>query len=386
MTLHFEAAEFEQRISNARRILAERGLAAILIFAQESHYYLSGYDTTGYVFFQCLVLTADQQPLTLLTRRPDLEQARRTSIIEDIRIWYDREDASPTDELREILAEKGLAGARMGVELDSYGLRAHDYERLKTTLNGWCELEDASSLVRGLRLIKSETELAYVRRAAELADASLLAMLETAGPGAFEGDIAAAGTRAILSGGGDPAPSGPVLGSGDRALLIRSATGFRHLDAQDQLTMEFAGSYRHYCACLMRTVAIGSGSEKHRQMSRVTKDALSAMTEAARPGYPLGEIDDAHRRIYDENSYGDLRMAACGYSLGASFRPTWMDVPPMLYSGNPLLAEPGMVLFLHAILIDSPANLAMSLGHTIIITDSGAEVLSRLKPDYIICT
>ena len=225
MTLHFEAAEFEQRISNARRILAERGLAAILIFAQESHYYLSGYDTTGYVFFQCLVLTADQQPLTLLTRRPDLEQARRTSIIEDIRIWYDREDASPTDELREILAEKGLAGARMGVELDSYGLRAHDYERLKTTLNDWCELEDASSLVRGLRLIKSETELAYVRRAAELADASLLAMLETAGPGAFEGDIAAAGTGAILSGGGEPAPSGPVLGSGDRALLIRSATG-----------------------------------------------------------------------------------------------------------------------------------------------------------------
>ena len=146
--------------------------------------------------------------------------------------------------------------------------------------------------------------------------------------------------------------------------------------------MEFAGSYRHYCACLMRTVAIGSGSEKHRQMSRVTKDALSAMTEAARPGYPLGKIDDAHRRIYDENSYGDLRMAACGYSLGASFRPTWMDVPPMLYSGNPLLAEPGMVLFLHAILIDSPANLAMSLGHTIIITDSGAEVLSRLKPAW----
>ena len=81
-----------------------------------------------------------------------------------------------SQKVRIVLAEKGLAGARMGVELDSYGLRAHDYERLKTTLNGWCELEDASSLVRGLRLIKSETELAYVRRAAELADASLLAM------------------------------------------------------------------------------------------------------------------------------------------------------------------------------------------------------------------
>ena len=385
MTLHFDRAEFDRRIANARQDLVERGLAAVLIFAQESHYYLSGYDTTGYVFFQCLVLTADQQPLTLLTRRPDLEQARRTSVIEDIRIWYDREDASPTDELKDILAEKGLAGARIGIELDSYGLRAHDYERLKTSLDGWCELEDASSLVRGLRLIKSEAELAYVRKAAELADASLLAMLEAAGPGAFEGDIAAAGTGAILSGGGDPAPSGPVLGSGDRALLIRSATGFRHLDDQDQLTMEFAGSYRHYCACLMRTVAIGSGGEKHQKMFQVSHDALLAMTAAARPGRPLGEIDEAHRRVYDDNGYGDVRMAACGYSLGASFRPTWMDVPPMLFSGNPLLAQPGMVLFLHAILIDGPANLAMSLGHTIIITENGADVLSGLEPDYIIC-
>jgi len=80
MTLHFETAEFDRRVAKARQGLAERGLAAILLFAQESHYYLSGYDTTGYVFFQCLVLTADQQPLTLLTRRPDLAMWERSKI------------------------------------------------------------------------------------------------------------------------------------------------------------------------------------------------------------------------------------------------------------------------------------------------------------------
>ena len=385
MTLHFERKEFGRRISNARACLEERGLAAILLFAQESHYYLTGYDTSGYVFFQCLVLTASDQPITLLTRRPDLEQARRTSVIEDIRIWYDQDNASPTDDLRDILIEKGLKGERIGIELDSYGLRAHHYEQLKSSLSGWSSLEDASLLVRRLRLVKSTAELAYVRRAANLADESLLAMLDAAGPGAFEGDIAAAGQAAILSGGGDPAPSGPVLGSGDRALLIRSATGYRHLDGQDQLTMEFAASYRHYCACLMRTVAIGTGGTRHREMFEVTREALAAMTDAVRPSRPLGEIDDAHRKVYDENGYGDFRMAACGYSLGASFRPTWMDVPPMLYSGNPLPAQPGLVLFLHAILIDNAAELAMSLGHTIIVTDTGAETLSRLQPEYTIC-
>ena len=113
-----------------------------------------------------------------------------------------------------------------------------------------------------------------------------------------------------------------TVGSGERALLICSVTGFRTLDPTDQLTLEFAGSYRHYCACLMRTVAIGTGGDTHRAIFGVTADALTAMTDAARAGKPLGDIDDAHRRVYDAADYGDSRMAACGYSLGASFRPT----------------------------------------------------------------
>ena len=385
MALHFDRVELDGRIAAARAALAAERLDALLLFAQESLYYLTGFDTSGFVFFQCAVMTRDDGPIALLTRRPDLEQARRTSIIDDVRLWYDREGNDPSRELLEILAGKGLKGGRIGIELRSFGLTADKYELVRSRLAGWCELVDASSVVRTLRLVKSPAEIAYVRRAAELADQSLEAMLAAARPGAFEGDIAAAGSVPILAGGGDPPPSGPVLGSGDRALLIRSATGFRTLDPFDQLTMEFAGSYRHYCACLMRTVAIGKGNPVQRRMFEVTREAIAAMTEAARPGRPLGEIDDAHRRVYDAAGYGQSRMAACGYSLGALYRPTWMDVPPMLYSGNTMLAVPGMVLFLHAILIDAPNNLAMSLGHTIVLTATGAEVLSRLAPEYIVC-
>src|SRR5688500_2253787 len=114
MALHFDRAEFESRIVAARKALAANGLDALLLFAQESLYYLTGFDTSGFVFFQCAVLTRDEGPITLLTRRPDLEQARRTSIIEDIRLWYDQEGSDPSRELLEILAEKGLKGAQIG--------------------------------------------------------------------------------------------------------------------------------------------------------------------------------------------------------------------------------------------------------------------------------
>lgn len=385
MALHFDRSEFSARQARARAALKREKLDAILLFAQESHYYLTGFDTSGFVFFQCAVMTADDDAITLLTRRPDLEQARRTSTIEDIRLWYDAEGADPSRELKAILEEKKLKGGRIGIELRSFGLTADKYELVRRQLDGWCKLVDASNLIRELRVVKSPAEIAYVRRAAELADKSLEAMIAASRPGAYEGDIAAAGAVPILAGGGNPPPSGPVLGSGDRALLVRSSTGWRHLDPVDQLTIEFAGTYLHYCACLMRTLAIGKANDDQRRMFEVTRDAIAAMTEAAKPGRPLGEIDDAHRQVYDAGGYGHARMSACGYSLGATYRPTWMDVPPMLYSGNPIPAAPGMVLFLHAILVDAPKNLAMSLGHTIVITDTGADVLSRLTPEYTVC-
>ncbi len=380
-TLHFSRGEFAARVGRARDALRAQDLAAILLFAQESLYYLTGYDTSGYVFFQCAVLTAAERPIVLLTRRPDLEQAHRTSTIADVRVWYDAEGADPSADLHAILQEHGLRGARIGIELNTFGLTGFNHARVARRLAGWCELIDGSGLVRALRLVKSPAELAYVRRAAALADELLAAMLACTRPGAFEGDIAAAGVAPVLRGGGDPAPSGPVLGSGERALLVRSATGFRHLDPVDQLTIEFAASYRRYCACLMRTVPVGAANDAQRRMFAVTRDALQAMTEAVRPGRPLGEIDDAHRRVFDAAGFAARRMAACGYSLGATYRPSWMDVPPMLYAGNAQPALSGMVLFLHAILVDAPAGLAMSLGHTLIVTETGREVLTRLVPD-----
>lgn len=81
MALHFSSEEFAQRKRRTIEALRSRNLDALLIFRQESMYYLSGYDSFGYVFFQCLYLSADGG-LMLLTRAPDLRQARHTSIID----------------------------------------------------------------------------------------------------------------------------------------------------------------------------------------------------------------------------------------------------------------------------------------------------------------
>lgn len=380
-TLHFTEAELESRRNQTLKAMEREGLDGLLMFRQESMYYLTGYDTFGYVFFQCLYLSADGR-MTLLTRAPDLRQAQETSVIDDIRVWEDYENVNPAVELREILRGHGCAGKRLGVEYEAYGLTARNGKRLEAALDGFCSLADASTLVSRLRLVKSAAEIAYVRRAAALADEALMEARALIGPGAFEGDILAAMQGAVFRGGGDYPGNEFVIGSGRGALMCRYFSGRRKLDAQDQLTLEWAGAYRHYHAAMMRTVCIGRPPPRQAEMHNVARDALYAVERALEPGRPIGDAFDAHARILDEAGYQAHRMNACGYSLGTTFSPNWMDWP-MLYRGNPIEAEPGMVFFAHMIIFDSGAGLAMTLGRTSLISERGAESLSQAPLDLI---
>jgi Xaa-Pro dipeptidase len=382
MALHFTREEFAARRAAASAALKARGLDGLLMFRQESMYYLTGYDTFGYVFFQCLVLDADGG-FTLLTRAADLRQAERTSIIENIRIWVDRADANPALELRAILDAKQLSGQRLGVEYDAYGLTAHNGKRLEAALEGFCTLVDASDLVSRLRLVKSPAEIAYVRQAAELADLALDEAHRLVGPGADEGEILAAMQGAIISRGGDDPANEFIIGSGGDALLGRYHSGRRKLSEQDQLTLEFAGVYRHYHSCLMRTIPIGEVPSRQREMHKVAVDALEACKAALLPGRPIGEVFDAHARVLDAAGDQAHRLNATGYSLGATFAPNWMDWP-MFYQANPEPAAPGQVFFIHIIIFDSERQLAMTTGQTVLVGEKGVETLSKRPTDLVV--
>lgn len=382
MGLHFTREEFAERRQRTLALMAERGLDGLLMFRQESMYYLTGYDTFGYVFFQCLYLHNDGR-LTLLTRAPDLRQARHTSLIEDIRIWVDGPEAEPALALKDILAGYGCRGKLLGVEFEAYGLTAANGRRLEAALDGFCELADASDMVSRLRVVKSERELVYVRRAAELADQALEEAHRLAGPGAFEGDILAAMQGAIFRGDGDYPGNEFIIGSGHDALLCRYFSGRRYLEAQDQLTLEFAGVYRHYHAALMRTIPIGRALPGHIELHKVCLEAMEACMAALRPGRPIGQVFDAYARVCDEAGMHAHRLNATGYSLGTTFAPNWMDWP-MFYHDNPVIAVPNMVFFLHMILMDSDAEQAMCFGHTVVVTDTGCEPLSRLALDLVV--
>ena len=382
MALHFSAAEFDRRKSALLAAMAERGLDGMLLFQQESMFWLTGYDTFGFCFFQCLVVTGDGR-MALLTRSADLRQAQHTSTVRDIRIWRDRADADPAQDLLALAGELGLQGGRLGVEYESYGLVASNGKKLDAAFGGFAPLVDASTLVTRLRALKSAEELAYVRKAGALADEADAAALRLIRAGADEGEILAAQHAAIFRAGGDYPGNEFIIGSGRDALLCRYKAGRRTLDARDQITLEFAGAYRHYHAAIMRTAVVGDPRPQHLAYYRAAREALLACEAEMMPGRTAGDVFAAHARVLDEHGLSAHRLNACGYSLGAKFTPSWMDWP-MFYEGNPWPIEPGMVLFAHMILMDSETETALCLGRTSVVTPAGAEPITLPDLDLAI--
>ena len=382
MALHFSDQEFSNRKNNTIESMKKFNLDAILIFRQESMYWLTGYDTFGYVFFQTLVM--DQKGnMILLTRAPDLRQAQNTSNIEDIRIWVDKDKSNPTEDLKKILDELSLKGKKIGVEYEAYGMTGRNALRLNETLKDYCDLKDESELITKLRVIKSQEEIVYVKKAAELADNALDQAWKYCKAGVNEAKILAEMQKIVLEGGGDYPANEYIIGSGHNALLCRYQAEKRNLSNQDQLSIEWAGTYKHYHSAMFRTILLGKTDPKHIKMHEACVQALKNCEKKLKPGNKIGEVFDIHAKTFDDLGYNKARMNACGYSLGSTFSPNWMDWP-MLYTGNPYVIEKGNVFFMHMILMDSDSQLAMNLGETYLVTKSGNERLGKQKLDLVI--
>ena len=215
MALHFTPEELKSRRDRACAAVQKAGLDGMLLFRQESMYYLTGYDTFGYVFFQCLYLGADGR-MTLLTRAPDLPAgAAHLGHRGHPHLGRPRRTPSRPRRCATSSPSIGCRGKRLGVEWEAYGLTARNGQRADAALDGFCTLDRrlrSRQPTAGRQERRPNSPLCA--RAAELADAALAEAWRLAKPGAFEGDILAAMQGAVFRGGGDDPGNEYIIGSG----------------------------------------------------------------------------------------------------------------------------------------------------------------------------
>ena len=265
--------------------------------------------------------------MRLITRIADLRQALYTSVLDqkDIVIRSDDADSNPVSDVPNVLRHFGIdsPSKRIGYEPDSYTLTYRLGKLLEEAVSGLCTLVDYSNLFTlGFRLIKSESEMRKIRKAAYLADFLLVRTLKLAKPGAYEGKLCRELVGTVYEGGGDRPANENILVSGNKAVLTRYSAGKSKIERQ--LTIEHAAAYKHYHCAMMRTIPIGGITKLARRMHEVCIQGMQAAMEALKPDRRIGDVFEAYARVADETGFEEQRFNSCGYSLGATFAPTWM--------------------------------------------------------------
>jgi len=377
INIHFSREEFAERQQRACEQMTAQELDGVLLFKFEDMYWLTGYDSDGFTIFGCMFLGTDGQ-LTHLARPADLGNASYSSICEDIRIAPDSQDASRAGQIREMLNSLGMRDKRIGIQVDTMGLTPRLFLEVRAELENWCELIIAPDFIRQLRLIKSPQELTYLRKAGEIMDIVMDKTIDATYSGAYEGDIYATFYDSLFRLGADLPAHIPPLGSGKSALNLRYTSKRKHVLNNDQVTLELGVAYRHYHAASMCVVLTGPDiNERHLKMHETSVIALDAVQSILRPGTTVGEIYDAYRSSLEDNGEKDAVLTVCGYTMGATCPPTWME-QPLIFEGNPLVLEENMSFFTHMILNDRASGRSMAVAEQAIITVDVPEIITHV--------
>jgi Xaa-Pro dipeptidase len=375
----FSQREYQGRLNNLRRLMAEQDLDACLISSPENIYYLSGLSHLGFFAYHLLIVPSDGK-MALVCR------AMEQQTVEKQVVKFGRADfhgfADGDDPVRfscDVLWQMGLSSARLAAEKGSLFSTARMVEGIAARLPQ-ASLGDCSGLVDSLRQIKSAQELAYTRQAATVSEAMMRAAREAAAPGVNEREVAAEVHRAMLLAGGTYPGFPPFIRAtptlGDEHLTWRDHT----LQQGETLFVELSGCVNRYHAPMGRLLFISQSPPGTDLMARVCLAAFENVVDSIRPGVTAGQVYQAWQSVVDEAGLEHYRRHHCGYMTGIGFPPSWVGGPLVvgLRQSSDLELREGMVFHLMSWLMDAGTG-DYFVSDTAVVTKDGCDVLKAVS-------
>ena len=266
----FPMEEHERRLADLRQRMERQGLEVVIITDPENLFYLTEYQTTGYSYFQALVVPLEDEPF-MVTRLLEETNVHARTWVDITRPYTDTGDAIET--LWHALAEFDLTTKIIGYERNSYFFPAYQQDRMMAT---WYDAKfvDCFGLVEEGRIIKSQYELEVMRHAARAGQAGMAAGLAAVKEGATENDLAAEISAAMFRAGGEYPAVMPYITSGPRCMIGHATWEGRTIQSGDTVFIEVGGCYRRYHAAMMRTAFVGEPPQEVRDAEKLVLEAL----------------------------------------------------------------------------------------------------------------
>ncbi|WP_018179115.1 ectoine hydrolase [Jongsikchunia kroppenstedtii] len=377
----FPIAEYERRLGDLRERMERRHLDAVVITDPENLMYLTDYQTTGYSFFQALVVPLDDEPV-MITRAMEESNVIARTWVERTRPYPDTGDA--IQELVLALNQSGLGTKRVGYERNSYFFPAYQQDRVHTSFQQGV-LMDCFGIVEAGRACKSDVEIDIMRKAARAAEAGMAAGLAAAVPGVTENEVAAEISAAMFRAGGEFPAVMPYVASGPRSMIGHATWEGRTIEPGEHVFLEVGGCYRRYHTALMRTVVAGQLTDSMHAAQERMKLALAELKSVMRPGLTVSDADSIVRRVISDNTVGARLVTRSGYSIGIAFPPSWDEGYILsLNPGDFTALEPGMTFHVIPWMWGVDGDKTVGISDTIRVTDDGCESFFTLDEDFTV--
>ena len=374
--LLFSMEEYKRRYDLIMERMHQAGLDAILVRNPENICYLTGYETPGHYNYHGLLLSSDE-PVFILrlfeeANVSEFSWLARTVTIED--------HEHPAEVVARTIDQMGLASARIGFEkgMNKAGLycSVEEWDILRSALPKAAFVE-TTMLVAGVRIVKSEEEIAVLREAARIAETATQAGIDTIRDGITENEIAAEVYRVAILNGSEYMSLPPFILSGERTHLPHGTWRGRSVHAGDHVYFEVSAVKYRYTAAVMRCVSVGEPNRRVLKLAEVSIDALEAGMTAIRPGVTGESVNNAIMDVVNKAGFGGEHFTHhAGYSIGISFPPGWGEGHIMdIRRGEVRKLEPNMTFHIVPLIIDREIGVGFSALAR--VTGTGCEPLTK---------
>lgn len=361
----FSEAEYRRRMELVRAAMTDRGVDSLVIDQLDHVAWLFGYLPTA-ARYQGALIPADGEPV-MFVRELDLSAFLDQSWVSDYVTYADDEDE--IGRLIDLIRERG--GSRVGFEFDSNIFTAERYLRLGAELP-LVELVDFSRVIWELRVVKSDEELACLRRAAQIADAAVTAGIQAIRVGASEREPAVATYSAGLAAGAD---NGRIstFGYGATVDSMHGRLGMRTLERGELYFIEAVPQVLGYSSRLVRPISIGTASDERRHLAERLIAIQDNQIAAMQVGVSAGEVDAVCRDAILNEGIKDTFPQVTGYTLGYHAVPRTADHTRIMVPGQTWTLEENTVF--HIILYSR----GIAFSETVLVTKNGPERLTNVE-------
>ncbi|MFD0859448.1 M24 family metallopeptidase [Roseovarius aquimarinus] len=371
----FSTAEYQRRLVKTRKAMEGAGIDVLFCTDPSNQNWLTAYDGWSFYVHQGVLVTHDGPPIWW-GRYMDMLGGRRTCWMEDSHIlgyedhYIQSTVRHPMQDLAARLRDMGLGRARIGVEMENYYYSAKAHAVLTAELPE-AEFVDATALVNWQRLVKSDEEIAFMRRAARITDKVIETAIDRAAPGVRKNELVAdilhAGITGLGEDWGDYPAILPLTPSGEDATAAHLTWDGKPMKAGEATFFELSGVYRRYHAPLCRTVFLGTPPDDMLRAEAAQVEGIEAGLEAARAGARTRDIAEAFMGVLAR--HGIERKGRMGYPVGVSYPPDWGERTASIRSEDDTVLEPGMVFhFMPALWMDT---WGLETTETILIREDG---------------